>query len=97
MGLYSVFDVFEAKGVIHETGSSVDAHRLTLCCKGGLYSVFRFLARGGLYMRGVISELLGYYPPHNKWCYLLMVCLTSFPNIIVQLQKTIRRYMYIFY
>ena len=56
MGLYSIFDVFEAEGVIHETGSSVDVHRLTLCCKGGgggLYNVFCSFGRRGLYMMGV--------------------------------------------
>ena len=60
MGLYSVFDVFEAKGVIHETGSSVDVHRLTLCCKGGLYNVFRSFGRRGVIHEGELySELLG--------------------------------------
>ena len=65
MGLYSVFDVFEAKGVIHETGSSVDAHRLTLCCKGGgVIQRFSFFSQ-----RGVISELLGYFIIKNKIRY----------------------------
>ena len=49
-----------AKGVIRETGNIVDIHKLTLCCKGGYATFFVLLDKGGLYMRGVISELLGY-------------------------------------
>ena len=50
MRLYSVIDVFEKKKVIHETGSSADVHRLTLCCKGGYRAFFVF------YPEGVIHE-----------------------------------------
>ena len=35
MGLYSVFDVFEAKGIIHETGSRVFIH------EGGYLRAFK--------------------------------------------------------
>ena len=68
MGLYSAFQDFDTEGVIHETGSSEDVHRLTLCCKGWLYNVFRFFFR----RRGVISVLVGYnftLPPdkHDKY------------------------------
>ena len=51
MWLYSVFDVFDAKGVIHETGNSVDVHRLTLCLQGGLYNVFHSFGRRGVIQR----------------------------------------------
>ena len=45
MVLYSVFDVFEAKEVIHETGSSVDVHRKE-CVARGLYNIFFWTERG---------------------------------------------------
>ena len=51
MVLYSVFDVFEAKGVIQETGSSVDVHKKTLCCKVGYTTFFCSFGRRGDYLR----------------------------------------------
>ena len=51
IGLYSVFDVFDLKRVIQESGSSVDVHRIKLCCKGGVYSVFLFFWTEGGYLR----------------------------------------------
>ena len=50
MGLYRVFDAFEANGVIHKTGSSVDVHRLTLCCRGVIQRFSFFWPEGG-YLR----------------------------------------------
>ena len=51
MGLYSVLDAFEAKRAIHETGSSVDVHKLTLCCKGGYTTFFLLFWSEGGYLR----------------------------------------------
>ena len=48
MGLYRVFDAFEANGVIHKTGSSVDVHRVNIVLQGGYTTFFLLLAGGGL-------------------------------------------------
>ena len=48
----ALFDVFETKGVIHETTISVDVHRKELCYRG-LNSVFFILLSREGYLRAL--------------------------------------------
>ena len=50
-------DVFEANGVINETGNSIDVHRKALFSKGVIQRFLHFVKRG-IYIGEGISDLL---------------------------------------